>query len=321
MKIENICPLCEQNVQSEYLDQHQDGEQTYKLYQCPKCDAQFWLPLKNPGANWYEHDERYAGRNIDPIIKPNWNHKKIISFLKGQSGKVLDVGCGVGTFLKHAHDHGWQTFGLDFDQDAIQAAKQTFKLENLEVCDLITYHHKNPNSTFKLITFFDVFEHIDNHNEFISTVYNLLEPGGFVAMSMPYRKGFTWLKPHDYPPRHLTRWDRHSLGAYLENKGFQVLLNKRLGSGYTFILMKLRFHYGKLFSFNLVGKIKNRKRRDQNINLNSSAEKVINRVQTLARIKDLIIFGLPALIIYLALFFTNKRYVTLYVIAQKKYEN
>ncbi|MBT4209332.1 MAG: class I SAM-dependent methyltransferase [Candidatus Komeilibacteria bacterium] len=315
--LNNNCPLCKASKEFKYLEAHIDNNKEYKLYECKVCRAQFWWPLKNPGAQWYENDERYSDRNFDPILIPNWNHKKIISFLKNKTGKVLDIGCGVGTFLKHAQDNNWDTYGLDFDNDAIKAAQETFKLKNLEVCDLLTYHNKYPDKKFDLITIFDVFEHIDNHNEFIKTIFDMLSPGGYIAMSMPYRYGATWLKPHDLPPRHLTRWDRRSLTQYLVKQNFKVKYKKILDTGYNFILMKLRFRYGKFFSFNLVGKIKQSKRSDNKIELNSSSEKMITKVHILARIKDLIIFGLPALLIWLAMLPFKKRYVTLYVIAQK----
>lgn len=315
--LNNNCPLCEKSTELKYLEAHLDSGTEYKLYECLACGVQFWWPLKNPGAKWYEHDARYSDRNFDPILNPNWNHTKIISFLKNKTGKVLDVGCGVGTFLKHAQDNGWQAYGLDFDSDAIRAARETFALDNLEVCDLIEYHRKYPDRKFDMITFFDVFEHIDNHNEFIGIIYSMLNSGGHIAMSMPYRKGATWLKPHDLPPRHLTRWDRKSLTNYLETHNFLVKYKKIIDTGYNFILMKLRFRYGKFFSFNLVGKIKKNKRAGNKIEINSSSEKMISKVHTLARIKDLIIFGLPTLFIYLAILPFKKRYVTLYIIAQK----
>ena len=84
-------------------------------------------------------------------------------------------------------------------------------------------------------------------------------------------------------------------------------------------MVHLEFFFSRLkfFSFNLVGKIKQSKRSDNKIELNSSSEKMITKVHILARIKDLIIFGLPALLIWLAMLPFKKRYVTLYVIAQK----
>jgi SAM-dependent methyltransferase len=313
----SYCPICKTNNPAPSIEKYQDGEQVYTLKQCQNCGLQYWLPFVNPGADWYEHDERYAGRNIDPILNPNWNHKKIISFLKNKIGKVLDIGCGVGTFLKHAQDNNWETHGLDFDKDAIKAAQETFDLKNLEVADISEYSRNNPDKKFDLITFFDVIEHVDNHLEFMSTVRNLLSSKGYIVMSLPYRNGATWLKPHDLPPRHLTRWDRQTMKNFLQKQGFKISYIARRSEGMGFIVNKLRFKWGKKLSFNMVGKYKNKVANTNTNNISVASTKNINKLLILARIKDYILFGLPALLIWLAMIPFEKRYITLYVIAQK----
>ena len=310
------CPICKNTNDNNSIESHHEDGHDYDLIECQKCGLRYWLPFKNPGADWYEHDERYSDRNADPILIPNVNHKKIISFLKNKKGKVLDIGCGVGTFLKHAQDNAWEAYGLDFDKDAISAAQDTFSLNNLEVCDLAEYYNKYPDRKFELITFFDVIEHIDNHLEFFDVVKKLLAPRGYIAMSLPYRHGATWLKPHDLPPRHLTRWDRQTMKKFLHNQGFKVLYIGRRSEGVDYIVTKLRFKWGKKLSFNMVGKYKQKVASEDKTNVINNSKKV-NNMLILARIKDYVLFGLPALLIWLAMIPFKRRYITLYVIAQK----
>ncbi len=35
---------------------------------------------------------------------------------------MLDVGCGNGQLLRGLHDAGWETYGVDFDQRALEAS-------------------------------------------------------------------------------------------------------------------------------------------------------------------------------------------------------
>ncbi len=312
------CPLCKESAHITESYTNSQGE-VFFGYSCFGCRVFFWTPFKNPGAEWYEKDERYAGRNQEPLLEPNWNHKKIISFLSPKKGKVLDIGCGTGNFLAHAEKKGWDTYGIDFDRDAILVSKNVFKLKNTEVNDLMGFKKSHPGFSCDLVTFFDVFEHIDNHNEFISNVKELLNQGGFIALSMPYRKGARWLQPHDLPPRHLTRWGRTSLRMYLERQGFSVKYITRRSEGLSFLILKLRFRYGKYTSWNIVSKLRNYFTKKGAVVLpGSSASKALSKVSTLAKIKDVMIFGIPALIIYVIMFFTPKRFITLYAIAQKK---
>jgi SAM-dependent methyltransferase len=289
----------------------------YTRYACSSCDAWYWRPFKNPGAAWYSRDERYAGRNADPILEPNWNHRNVISFLAPRTGRVLDVGCGIGNFLAHARDRGWQTRGIDFDPDAVAAGTAAFGLEGLEVNDLAGFREAHPSERFDLVTFFDVFEHLDNHREFLADVRGLLADGGYVAMSLPYRHGASWLKPYDLPPRHLSQWDRRTLVRFLAANGYTVRYITRRSEGIRFLILKLRFRYGRLFSFGLVGKAKAAVRAGGEIRISASARRRIGLLSFAAQMKDALLFGIPACLIWLAMLPSRKRYVTLYAIAQK----
>lgn len=296
----------------------------YILHECVECGVQYWTPFNNPGADWYEKDERYKDANNDPVNKPTPSHRRVISFLAPFKGRVFDIGCGTGNFLNWAKLNDWNVAGIDFDSNAINSAKTIFLLPNIELASLDEYvkKHKNENMKYDLITFFDVFEHIDNHHEFLSQVRSILKPNGYIAMSMPYRLGSRWLQPNDLPPRHLTRWEEKSLKNFLERSGFNVVYIKRLPATFFYIVMKLRFKYGSIFSLGLV----NIMRRYQGVNLkitNSNQPKQdketlkIVIIHTLAKLKDVIIFGIPALFIWLCFLLSSKRYTGLFVIAKK----
>jgi len=291
---------------------------TYDLFSCSACDVWFWNPLKNPGSAWYERDERYAGRNEDPILDPTENHKRTIAFLDSKKGRVLDIGCGVGNFLAHAASKGWECYGIDFDRDAIEAGKHTFGLEHLEVADLREFKEQHPDLTFDLVTAFDVFEHIDNHQEFIELMKGLLKPGGHIAMTMPYRKRALWLMSGDLPPRHLTRWDRGALSKFLEKHGFIVERIERQNEGLRPVLMKMRFRYGKHFSIGLVNSVKASVQKGEKKAPSGAQKFKIKIALLLARTKDIILFGIPALAIWLYMLPGERRYITLFVIAKLK---
>ena len=310
------CKLCSSS-DIQKISTYLQKDKIFDLYHCNACLIQFWTPFENPGAEWYERDERYAGRNESPLLEPNWNHKKVISFLAPLKGKVLDIGCGTGNFLAHAQKSGWDTYGIDFDKDAIEVSKKVFHLDHTNVVDVVSYA-QHATTQFDLITFFDVLEHVDNHDEFMNSVKTLLKPKGWIAMSMPYRGGMRWLLPHDLPPRHLTRWNREALTNFLIRYGFRVVYIKRKSEGIRFLILKLRFRYGKYVSFNLVSRIRNiLKKSAGEVRAHTHEAQVVKNVSRLAEIKDALIFGLPALALWVILFISRKGCVTLYAIAQR----
>jgi SAM-dependent methyltransferase len=315
MKAPTECPLCGAVTPFPCVREHSEGGVNYELYGCRVYAIEFWWPLKNPGAEWYSHDARYADRNANPVWEAGLNQKKVISFLDPFKGKVLDVGCGIGNSLAYAVERGWEGIGIDFDADAIAAGKKRFGLTNLEVNDVVTYARIHADKKFDLITFFDVLEHVDNHNEFIEAISSLLVDGGYIAMSMPYRKHAEWLMPLDVPPRHLTRWDRTSLKKFLEARGFAVVYMTRRTDGIWNIIMRLRFKYGNKLSFGAVRAVRSTIK-DTDIP-RRKRPLVVRVVHALAKSKDTIFFGPPALIIWVAMLLSSSRYVTLYAIARK----
>ncbi len=315
--IATVCPLCGAANPSATGRTHDDSGTRYTQYHCASCAVEFWWPMKNPGAEWYSAHERYGVRNADPVWGATVNHKKTLSILSSHRGTVLDVGCGIGNFLELAKERGWQCAGVDIDPDAIAAAKQKTGIADLEAIDVIEYAKKYPSKRFDLITFYDVLEHVDNHNEFLAAISSLLKTHGHIAMSMPYRKHALWLMKGDLPPVHLTCWDRTSLRKFLEARGFDVVHMRRSSEGVWPIVMKLRFKYGSRFS---LGAVQAARKISGDIVPRPGASRplLVRAIHLLAKAKDAVLFGIPAFIIFIAMLPSEKRYVDLFAIARKR---
>ena len=136
-------------------------------------------------------------------------------------------------------------------------------------------------------------------------------------MTMPYRKRALWLMPGDLPPRHLTRWDRTALSSFLMRHGFTVAKIERQSEGIRPILLKLRFRFGSLFSIGLVKHVKQSVKTGDGRAPSGMRRAKVRTAEFLARTKDTILLGIPALIIYLSMLPTPRRFITLFVIAEK----
>jgi SAM-dependent methyltransferase len=72
-------------------------------------------------------------------------------------GALLDVGCGQGNFLALMVKRGWSVMGVDFDADAVEAARKTHNL-NVRVGTVDTM--LDTGITFDVVTASHVIEHV-----------------------------------------------------------------------------------------------------------------------------------------------------------------
>jgi len=309
------CGICKKN--SNPIFKEKSGN--YSLYECPLCGGQFWNPMKNPGAEWYEKDIRYSFRNKNPLKTPEVNHREFLRDLPAPKGKLLDIGMGTGNFLAAAVANGYDGYGTDFDNDAIETAKEFFRLKNVFPINTEEAIKKFGSGYFDVITLFEVLEHLEDPSESLEKIKILLKKGGYLAISVPYRGSSKLFKAHDIPPRHLTRWSEKSMENFLNSHQFSVTRMKVIPVPFSYLITKYHFWYEGIFSFGMVEKLISAPAKEKIGSESSSYQKNYRKIkilQTLARIKDYLLFSIPALCLKLKLIATGKNGLDLYVLAR-----
>ena len=193
----------------------------YSLYECHSCDLQFFDPVTNPGARWYE--DTYQLRDLEQRDKVGWNHQQFLADRRPARGRLLDVGCGTGAFLAAARERGFEVTGLDFDHAAVRTARDHFGISDIHAGTLDEYLERRPSQTFDVVTAFEILEHVERPRDLLRQCASILRPGGVIAVSVPFRdrrpaSSFDW----DEPPNHLSRWSKRSLVSALTATGFEV---------------------------------------------------------------------------------------------------
>ena len=212
------CPACGQMTEEAALERLNSAS----LYACARCDLHFWHPVSMPCAAWYE--TAYQGRDQTAMqLEPG--HRFFLYDSKApKSGRLLDLGCGVGNFLAAARDAGFDVAGIELNQNAVRFAQQHYGLRDVTASRPGEFLAAHPGEKFGVVTFFEVLEHQADPQAFLNIAKDFLMDGGFLALSVPnrsrWKKGIETL---DYPPNHLTRWSPCALRNFLERNGFEVL--------------------------------------------------------------------------------------------------
>jgi 2-polyprenyl-3-methyl-5-hydroxy-6-metoxy-1,4-benzoquinol methylase len=137
-------------------------------------------------------------------------------------GKLLDVGCGNGWFIRKMKELGWDVTGVDFDAKAVDFCKSQGLSVSLGSLETQNY----PNNYFDVITINHVIEHLYNPLDVIRECHRILKKGGSLIIETP--NSLSWLHMYIYkqnwfsldPPRHIMIYNPCNLKEMVSMAGF-----------------------------------------------------------------------------------------------------
>jgi SAM-dependent methyltransferase len=136
------------------------------------------------------------------------NHLLYPRLGKFLTGKVLDIGCGVGDFLSFRKN----TVGIDVNENTVNYCKN----RGLEVYLAPSIPYPFAGHSFEGAVADNVIEHLTNAVPLIREAHRVLSPGGTFIVGVPGRKGFS----HD--PDHKKFYDEKDLREVVCSNGFEL---------------------------------------------------------------------------------------------------
>jgi 2-polyprenyl-3-methyl-5-hydroxy-6-metoxy-1,4-benzoquinol methylase len=141
----------------------------------------------------------------------------------GPGARVLDIGCGNGSFLWQMRSLGWEVCGVEPDSQSAAHARAA----QLDVRDGWLPQQTLPEAHFDGIYLSHVIEHLPEPMDTLRRGWKLLKPGGQITVTTPNLAsrghaifGADWFAL--MPPTHLVLFTEKSLRWALETVGFMV---------------------------------------------------------------------------------------------------
>ncbi len=186
----NRCPVCD----SDRIDRRYDlGE--FKALRCTSCETAWRSNMYTPEqvAAMYE-DEPYEEHPFFGYDSDAESLRKVPRYQRFEQalgvldrevgvGKLLDVGCGAGTFMAIAASRGWDVYGVEMNE-ALCAEVDKAVGTGRVTCG--AFEALDPDEhAYDVITMWDVIEHVLDPAAFIERAQRMLRPGGVIVLCTP----------------------------------------------------------------------------------------------------------------------------------------
>ena len=171
---------------------------------------------------YIEKGERQTNESF--VSRLDWIEKII------RKGRILDIGCASGGFLRLARDREWETFGVEVSKTAAGIAEAKYGL-NVMTGELNEAGFDD--EFFDVITVSDVLEHVENPRSFLVEINRIMKKGGLLYIAVPDFDGLYYRaavfasrfshKNYFVLPHHIYFLNRSSVSRYLKETNFKLI--------------------------------------------------------------------------------------------------
>jgi 2-polyprenyl-3-methyl-5-hydroxy-6-metoxy-1,4-benzoquinol methylase len=163
-----------------------------RVARCVDCGHGYVWPVPSTDflSSIYRDDDYYQGgrdsigftdyASLEPARRRMFSRHLARIESETRVGRVLDVGCANGDFLKVARSRGWQVLGADPSVARAQVEAAGIQLVGTTVQDADV-----EEGSLDAITFWDVLEHVTDPVADLTRARKLLKPQGVLALTVP----------------------------------------------------------------------------------------------------------------------------------------
>lgn len=204
------------------------------LEKCVSCgfirakDKYFRIQSEDVYSNKYFFKGEYLDyKKEGPALEKNFKNRLELIKKHIPSGKLLEIGCAHGYFLKKAKKY-YSVTGIDVNSQTVKIAKNISRSEVLVGSFL---KKKLLAGSFDLVCLFDTIEHLKNPREYLTKINKILSPKGILVIETGDIESFLskfqknkWRLIN--PKIHLSYFSKRTLTTILKKTGFKVIKKK-----------------------------------------------------------------------------------------------
>lgn len=255
------CPACG-GAAVPFARQQGGGGIIHTVMYCGECGAGRTVPLPDDAVLHELHSTQYYRNGegvrfacpVEWLVEGmrRWRIHRLSKFVR--RGRVLDIGCGSGRFLRALRSDGWDVAGLELNDDTATSARSRHGLT------VETSLEGFAGDSFDLITITHVLEHVRDPDRMLVDCMQLLKEGGVIAVAVPNAESWqarltrdNWF--HLDLPRHLWHFSERWLSGRLAGLGYELVAVRRLDLAHNIfgwlqsLLNAAGLRHNRLYSF------------------------------------------------------------------------
>ncbi|MBU1077481.1 MAG: class I SAM-dependent methyltransferase [Spirochaetes bacterium] len=189
----------------------------YSVVQCINCGHRYLSPRPSKDSmHLIYHDNYYKNRNEVDLKQKNRFILQADYLPKIANGKILDIGCAGGGFLKFLKNKGWKCYGVDF-------IKTKYKEKGINIKYGYLPERSFPKLFFNVITAWGVMEHVHEPSVYFEIINKILDNKGLFIFLIPNGDSLwsRWAFKEDIP-RHIHFFRPKIIKEYARQYGFKV---------------------------------------------------------------------------------------------------
>lgn len=165
---------------AEFLYRDDMGCDIVRCSQCGIVYAKRRLNESGLPKYWGDYLSRVHVHDQDVVEKRNKMYQIDYAFSSQYvpSGRVLDVGCGNGSFMAVYEQHGYDVVGVEYGKEAAETAAKSHQVRHGVFDDMDFGEEK-----FDLVIFRGVLQYVPRPKKYIETAVSLLDSGGHLFIT------------------------------------------------------------------------------------------------------------------------------------------
>jgi 2-polyprenyl-3-methyl-5-hydroxy-6-metoxy-1,4-benzoquinol methylase len=200
------------------------------VLKCQKCGLVYkeLIPseaeLTATYADGYEHFQS-AATSLAEINSAKQKLRRCCKLLGGKpkAPRLLDVGCGAGSFVAIARNLGYEAEGID-PYLPVNSTTQFVSRKSPEVV---------ADASYDIVTMLNIAEHLVHPRPTFAAIYRILKPGGVLLLTCPYGDSWAFRQyqtewSHLALDEHILFWTPQALRHLLREVGFHGPDNYRI---------------------------------------------------------------------------------------------